>query len=160
MSNNTPKKSNKTAIVAVAVLLVLVIAAVIVYFTLRPAPRDRHPQSDSPAATVTQKDGSTSPEAGQVTIVVEVKHGDETTREFTISTEALNLRAALEQENLIAGDESEYGLFVKTVDGETADDSQQQWWCFTRGGEMLMTGVDDTEIADGDHYEIVLTTGW
>ena len=61
---------------------------------------------------------------------------------------------------LIAGDESEYGLFVKTVDGETADDANQEWWCFTKGGEMLMTGVDDTMIADGEQYEATLTVGW
>ena len=30
----------------------------------------------------------------------------------------------------------------------------------TKGGEMLMTGVDDTMIADGESYEITLTTGW
>ena len=33
-------------------------------------------------------------------------------------------------------------------------------WCFTKAGEMLMTGVDTTPIADGDHYEIELKTGW
>ena len=47
-----------------------------------------------------------------------------------------------------------------TVDGETADESIQQWWCITKGGEMLMTGVDDTMIADGEAYEFTLTTGW
>ncbi len=83
-----------------------------------------------------------------------------TTKTVTIHTDAEFLRGALDQEKLIAGDESEYGLFVKTVDGETADDAAQQWWCFTKGGEMLMTGVDDTMIADGEHYEIALTTGW
>lgn len=133
-------KNNKKTIVAVAVLLVLVIGAIIAFFALRPAQRDR--------------------DADLITIGVAVTHGDGTVKEFSISTEALNLRKALEQENLIAGDESEYGLFVKTVDGETADESQQQWWCFTRDGETLMTGVDSTEIVDGDHYEIVLTTGW
>ena len=70
------------------------------------------------------------------------------------------VRGALEQEGLVQGDESEYGLFVTVVDGETADSEQQQWWCFTKGGEMLMTGVDDTPIADGEQYEITLTIGW
>ena len=31
---------------------------------------------------------------------------------------------------------------------------------FVKDGEDLMTGVDATEIADGDQYEITLTTGW
>ena len=97
---------------------------------------------------------------GGKTITVQVIHGDGTQKDFTISTDAEFLRGALEQEGLVQGDESEYGLFVTVVDGETADSEQQQWWCFTKGGEMLMTGVDDTPIADGEQYEITLTIGW
>ena len=79
---------------------------------------------------------------------------------FTITTDAEYLRGALESINLIAGSESEYGLFVTTVNGVTADDSKQQWWCFTKDGEMLQTGVDSTPIANGEHYEITLTEGY
>lgn len=94
-------------------------------------------------------------------ITVEVVHGDGSTKDFDITTGSENLRGALEQEaGLIAGEESDYGLFVTTVDGETADAAAEQWWCFTKGGEMLTTGVDDTVIADGDHYEITLTEGY
>ena len=75
-----------------------------------------------------------------------------------ISTDSENRRGALEQEGLISGDESEYGLYVTTVDGETADSNLNQWWCFTKDGEMLMTGVDDTMIADGEHYETFIDT--
>ena len=78
----------------------------------------------------------------------------------TITTEAEFLRGALEQEGIIAGEESDYGLFVTTVDGVTADDSLEQWWCFTKGGESLATGVDSTPIADGDTFEITLTEGY
>ena len=49
---------------------------------------------------------------------------------------------------------------MTTVNGVTVDDSKQQWWCFTQDGEMLMTGVDTTPIADGDHFEITLTEGY
>ena len=58
------------------------------------------------------------------------------------------------------GEESQYGLYVTTVNGLTADESQQQSWCFTKGGEDVMTGVDSTPIADGDHFEITLKTGY
>lgn len=125
------------SIIAVAVLLVVVIGAALVW------------KNFAPAGTV-----------GDKTISVTVVHGDKTSKDFTISTDEEFLRGALEQESLISGSENEYGLFVTTVDGETADDSQQQWWCFTKDGESLMTGVDDTPIADGEEYEITLTTGW
>ena len=98
--------------------------------------------------------------AGQKTITVDVVQLDGAETVHTITTEAEFLRGALEQEGLIAGEESDYGLFVTTVDGVTADDSQEQWWCFTKGGESLATGVDSTPIADGDTFEITLTEGY
>ena len=63
-------------------------------------------------------------------------------------------------DGLIAGEESSYGLMVTTVDGETADYGRDQsWWCLTKDGAWMDTGVDDTMIADGDHYEFTYTIG-
>ena len=98
-------------------------------------------------------------QSGEKTITVEVVLPDETVT-HTITTDAEYLRGALEEKSLIAGDESEYGLFVKTVAGVTADDGNQEWWCFTKGGETLFTGVDTTPITDGDKFEITLTVGY
>ncbi|MBQ8398244.1 MAG: DUF4430 domain-containing protein [Clostridia bacterium] len=103
--------------------------------------------------------GKTETQAGSKTITVDIVMSDGTTTK-TITTDAEYLRGALEQEKLVAGDESQYGLFVKTVNGYTVDDSKQEWWCFTKGGEALFTGVDDTPIADGDKFEITLTVGY
>ena len=49
---------------------------------------------------------------------------------------------------------------MTAVNGIAADDSKQEWWCFTKGGEEMMTGVDTTPIADGDAFEITLTEGY
>lgn len=104
--------------------------------------------------------------SGSKTITVSVFDtvgSTEASNTSTITTDEEYLRGALEQEDSgisISGSESEYGLFVTTVDGVTADDSKQQWWCFTKGGEMLNTGVDSTPIADGDTFEITLTEGY
>lgn len=104
--------------------------------------------------------------SGSKTITVSVFDtvgSTEASNTAAITTDEEYLRGALEQEDSgisISGSESEYGLFVTTVDGVTADDSKQQWWCFTKGGEMLNTGVDSTPIADGDTYEITLTEGY
>ena len=67
---------------------------------------------------------------------------------------------ALEQENLIEGTESEYGLYVLTVDGETADENEQQWWGYSVNGTFAELGVDSQPIADGDVYDFVLNVGW
>ena len=101
-----------------------------------------------------------APNAEDKRISVSVTHSDGDERQFTIETEAENLRAALEEENLISGSESAYGLFVETVDGETADSAASEWWKFSKDGEALPTGVDDMVIADGDCYEITFTVGW
>ena len=42
------------------------------------------------------------------------------------------LGEVLESENLVDGESGEYGLFITTVDEETADDSKQQWWCINK----------------------------
>ena len=99
------------------------------------------------------------PQAGTKTITVEIIVDGMPTVTKSITTEAKYLRGALEEEDLIAGEESQYGLFVKTVNGVTIDDAKQQWWCFTKGGEDLFTGVDDTPIADGDTFKLVYTIG-
>lgn len=99
-------------------------------------------------------------QAGAKQITAQIVGVDGASKEYTLHTDSEYLRGALEEQKLIAGDESEYGLFVKTVDGYTVDDSKQEWWCFTKGGESVMTGVDATPIANGDHFEITLKTGY
>lgn len=128
----------KKTILAVSAFFVLLLAVFSIWFFNRPAPVD-----------------------GTKTITLEVIHHDGTSASFTITSDADNLRSALEQVNgLIAGEESPYGLMVYTVDGETTDYSKDQsWWCLTKGGEWLDTGVDETLIADGEHYEFTYTVG-
>ncbi len=73
--------------------------------------------------------------------ILDVKTGEET------------LGAALLKEGLISGSDSEYGLFVDTVNGHFADSAKNEYWVFTKGGEWVTTGVDSTPIADGDAFE-------
>lgn len=131
------KKNTKKVVITVAVLLVLVAAAVGCWLAFAP-------QGIS----------------GSKTLQVQVVPAEGEIKEYTIHTDAEFLRGALEQEKLISGAESEYGLYVTTVAGVTADEGAQQWWSFTKDGEILNTGVDTTPVADGEHYEITLMTGW
>ncbi len=119
-------------------------------------------QAVSSAPEDTSQAASSTPEesAAVKNISFTVVHGDGSEKVFQISTSAETLGEALLQEKLIEGETSEeYGLFVKTVDGETADEGSKQWWCLTKGGEMTTTGVDSTPIADGDAFEFTLTEG-
>lgn len=96
---------------------------------------------------------------GETTVEVEVRV-EENAVTFTIKTDMSILGAALLEHNLIAGEQSIYGLYVKNVNGITADyDVDKSYWSFYKDGEYLMSGVDTTVITDGDHYEIVYTKG-
>lgn len=133
---NQKKTVNKKLWLALALLVVAVAAALGLWYFNRPA-------------TV----------GGEKTITATVV-ADGSEEVFTITSEDKYLRGALESIDLIDGEEGEYGLFVTTVNGITADDSKQEWWCFTKGGQSLDTGVDSTPIADGDAFEITLTEGY
>lgn len=126
---------------------------------------DKNEGTDSSGVTTAANksdgtDSSGGTAAADKAIKVEVIMSDGSRKTLNLNTKAQTLREALEEHELISGDESSYGLFVKTVDGVTADDSKQEWWCFTKGGEMLTVGVDAIQIADGDTYEITLKTGY
>ncbi len=94
------------------------------------------------------------------TVTVTVVHGDGSTKDFTVKTDKELLGEALTDEKLIEGENGPYGLFVKTVDGETVDDANQEWWCLTKGGESVETGVDSTPVEDGATYEWTLMVGY
>lgn len=111
--------------------------------------------SDAATESATEQDSQTD---AKISITVEVKGPDEKTETFTISTDADNLGDALVNEGLVQGEESEYGLYIKTVNGITADyDTDGSYWALYKGGEYLTTGADSTPISNGDSFEIVYT---
>lgn len=86
------------------------------------------------------------------------KDGNET--EFEVHTDKETVGEALEELGLIAGDEGEYGLYVKTVNGITADyDADGVYWAFYVNGEYAATGVDSTPIAEGESYSFKAEKG-
>ena len=92
---------------------------------------------------------------GEKTVEVEVKVEEQSVT-FTIHTDAETLGAALLEHELIAGEDGQYGIYVKTVNGILADyDVNKSYWGFYQNGEYLMSGVDTTAIVGGEHFEIV-----
>ncbi len=82
------------------------------------------------------------------------------TQSFDIDTNEKYLRGALESQNLIKGEESQYGLMVTEVNGIRADYTlDNAYWALYVGEEYAMTGVDSTELADGAVYKFVYTKG-
>ena len=91
---------------------------------------------------------------GEKTITVEVKAGEQMVT-FTVNTDKSTVGEALLEHELIDGEESQYGLYVKVVNGITADyDVDMSYWAFYIDGEYAMTGVDSTEITEGVVYRL------
>ena len=83
-------------------------------------------------------------------IVVDAQGNEET---FTVKSDAKTVGEALLDEGLIKGEEGQYGLYVKEVNGITADyDKDGTYWAFYIDGEYAMSGVDTTDITDGATY--------
>ena len=98
--------------------------------------------------------------SGTKEIDIVVVHSDKTENTFTCQTDAEHLAEVLLENELAEGETGSYGLFITTVDGETADSSKEQWWCITKGGEQVNSGADTLPIADGDQFELTLTEGY
>lgn len=79
------------------------------------------------------------------------KDGNESA--FEIHTDKTIVGDALMEHDLLAGDAGDFGLYVKSVNGITADyDVDGTYWAFYINGEYAMSGVDSTEITDGAAY--------
>jgi len=89
-----------------------------------------------------------------------VNHLNSEPAEYEIRTREKYLRGALEYANLVKGHETSYGLWVETVDGESADESNQEWWGYRVNGKFAEYGVDSQIISDGDIYEFTLNVGY
>ena len=97
---------------------------------------------------------------GEKNISVTVVHKDGSKRELDITTDEQYLRMAVDPEGLVEGQESEYGLFLTTVDGETVDTANEEWWGIFKDGQLISFGIDKQPIRDGEHYSFEFITGY
>ncbi len=90
---------------------------------------------------------------GKTTFDFTVTDTEENETQFDVHTDKTTVGEALLELDIIAGDNSEYGLYVKTVNGITLDfDNDGYYWAFYVNGEYAQTGVDLTDIKDGEAY--------
>lgn len=90
---------------------------------------------------------------GDKVFAFQVMTDEENVITVSVSTTAETVGAALSELGIIAGEESEWGLYVKTINNVTADyNVDGKYWAFYIDGEYASTGVDATEITDGAVY--------
>lgn len=137
MSQTTNKSNTKKIGIGIAVLIVLIAAALLIYFTAKPK--------------ATQG-------AKAVTITVVDDQG--ASSDYEVHTDAEYLRQAMEEAEGLTfdGAESEYGMMVETVNGVTADYSTDgAYWAFFVDDAYCEYGIDSQPISDGELYRIVYT---
>ncbi len=133
------KQSDRKKIIIGAVILVVLLAAFAVIYVVF---------------------GPKAAQGSKEYILKVVDDNGETT-EYTGHTDAEYLRGALEEleksdDLTIEGEESDYGLFIDTVNGVTADYSKDKaYWALYVNGEYGNYGVDSQPLTDGDIYSLV-----
>lgn len=112
--------------------------------------------NDTPAASAADTGITTDVTVlgeGSTSFAFSVTGTDGNVASFEIHTDQTSVGEALLELELIAGDDSEYGLYVKTVNGITLDyDKDGKYWAFYVDGEYATSGVDTTQITDGASY--------
>lgn len=131
------KKFNKKALLGVGILVVLIAVFAITYSVFREKPVD-----------------------GSKSITIEVVNKAAQSTLYELETDALYLRQAMEEaaeEGLtFSGSESDFGMYVDTVNGETADYSLNgSYWSFYVNDTYCNLGIDSQPVNDGDAFKIV-----
>ena len=139
----------KTSIIIISLLVVI---AVGLFFL----PEEKSPDNTGLWENAVHTENATLG-IGENTFAVTVEAGEQSV-EFTIKTDKTVVGDALKEHNLIDGEEGPYGLYVKVVNGIEADyDKDQSYWSFEKDSEAMLTGVDSTELKNGDRYTLVRT---
>lgn len=74
---------------------------------------------------------------------------------FTINTDKATVGEALYELDFIQGEKGPYGLFIKTVNGITADyEKDGAYWAFYIDGEYASKSADQTEINPQSEYSL------
>lgn len=94
---------------------------------------------------------------GAHSVLIEVK-AEEKSVTLTLRSDKDNLADILTENKIAEGEDSQYGLYIKKVNGILADfDVDGSYWGLFKDGEMTATGTSGITVSDGEHYELVYT---
>lgn len=80
---------------------------------------------------------------------------DGTQTKFEIRTDEETLADALTKVGLVSGEDSQYGLYIKVVNGITADyDVDQTYWSLLVNGEVSSVGASSVTVTAGMQVEL------
>ena len=145
------KKTNFRKILSVNVCIVLIAAMAL--FTIGCADNNKTDVSSKPESSITASSEAKELGEGKTQFLFYVTDADGKESAFKINTDKTVVGEALLELGLIEGEEGDYGLYVKTVNGITVDyDKDGKYWAFYVNGQYASAGVDQTEINPQDTY--------
>ena len=93
--------------------------------------------------------------SGSKSITVQVTAGDKSIT-FTLKTDKETLEDVMKESSLVEGDEGQYGLYIKKVNGILADyDVDASYWGINADGEPIATGASGVIVQEGVVYEFI-----
>lgn len=136
--------------------------------TTESTPTESTPTESTPGESATTEAATTeaatdeaAPEVrgtGAVSFCLTVTDLDGTQKEFVVKTDKKNVADALVEVGLVSGENSEYGLYIKVVNGITADYSVDgSYWSLLVNGEMSMVGASSVLVTEGLQVELKKT---
>lgn len=129
--------------------------ALVMVFTLSACGGQTQPATQPDSGSVVQNGDTLG--TGAVNFTVEVVDADKQQTTFTVQTDEETVGAALQKLGVVEGEDSQYGLYVKTVNGITADyDKDGTYWAFYIDGQYAQTGVDMTAVTAGSVYRFAV----
>lgn len=142
---------SKKLLVSISIVLIAVIAFVVTGCSNN---KNENPSTTTPLESSTVENSSAIYLGeGENTLIFIATDLDGKETHYMIKTNKTTVGEALLEQNLIAGENGDYGLYVKTVNGITLDyDKDGKYWAFYENGAYATTGVDQTEIVDGAVY--------
>ncbi len=90
---------------------------------------------------------------GSKSVTVKVTAGEKSIV-FTVKTDSETLGEAMSEQLLVEGEQGQFGLYVKKVNGIMADfDKDRTYWGISKDGTDLLNGIDSEKIMGGESYE-------
>ncbi len=145
-------KRNTTATLLVRLSCLVLIAALALTLS---ACGQKQPETTAPIDGVAEQASPAVLGTGATVFTLKVTTDTGSSTDFIIHTDEKTVGAALLNVGLIAGTPSEYGLYVTTVNGITADyNTDGTYWAFYVNGDYATTGVDTTDVTPDGCYEL------
>lgn len=92
---------------------------------------------------------------GKTAFFLTVTDLDGTQTKFEVRTDEETLADALTKVGLVSGEDSQYGLYIKVVNGITADyDVDQTYWSLLVNGEVSSVGASSVTVTAGMQVEL------